>query len=82
MLCAKYDYDLDIQVKQEEAFANGLKQGIQQGFSQGIEKGISQGLEQGLAYSVKNLLESMSIEQVASALKITTERVKELSVID
>ena len=82
MLCAKYDYDLDIQVKQEEAFANGLKQGIQQGISQGIEKGISQGLEQGLAYSVKNLLESMSIEQVASALKITTERVKELSVID
>ena len=27
MLCAKYDYDLDIQVKQEEAFANGMKQG-------------------------------------------------------
>ena len=24
MLCAKYDYDLDIQVKQEEAFANGV----------------------------------------------------------
>ena len=23
MLCAKYDYDLDIQVKQEEAFALG-----------------------------------------------------------
>ena len=30
MLCAKYDYDLDIQVKQEEAFANGLKQGLNQ----------------------------------------------------
>ncbi len=27
MLCAKYDYDLDIQVKQEEAFASGMKQG-------------------------------------------------------
>ena len=24
MLCAKYDYDLDIQVKQEEAFASGV----------------------------------------------------------
>ena len=30
MLCAKYDYDLDIQVKQEEAFANGISKGISQ----------------------------------------------------
>ena len=38
MLCAKYDYDLDIQVKQEEAFANGE----QKGMKKGIKKGISQ----------------------------------------
>ena len=24
MLCAKYDYKLDVQVKQEEAFENGM----------------------------------------------------------
>ena len=30
MLCAKYDYDLDIQVKQEEAFASGISKGISQ----------------------------------------------------
>ena len=30
MLCAKYDYDLDIQVKQEEAFASGISKGVSQ----------------------------------------------------
>ena len=38
MLCAKYDYDLDIQVKQEEAFANGEQKGIKQGLQQGISQ--------------------------------------------
>ena len=42
MLCAKYDYDLDIQVKQEEAFASGEQQGIKQGMKQGLQQGISQ----------------------------------------
>ncbi len=34
MLCAKYDYDLDIQVKQEEAFANGEQKGMKKGIYQ------------------------------------------------
>ena len=42
MLCAKYDYDLDIQVKQEEAFANGEQKGIKKGMKQGLQQGISQ----------------------------------------
>ena len=42
MLCAKYDYDLDIQVKQEEAFANGEQKGIKKGIKQGLQQGISQ----------------------------------------
>ena len=42
MLCAKYDYDLDIQVKQEEAFANGEQNGIKKGMKQGSQQGISQ----------------------------------------
>ena len=42
MLCAKYDYDLDIQVKQEEAFANGEQKGIKEGMKQGLQQGISQ----------------------------------------
>ncbi len=30
MLCAKYDYKMDIAVKQEEAFENGMEKGMQQ----------------------------------------------------
>ncbi len=30
MLCAKYDYKMDIAVKQEEAFEDGLEKGAQQ----------------------------------------------------
>ncbi len=30
MLCAKYDYKMDIAVKQEEAFADGKEAGVQQ----------------------------------------------------
>ena len=34
MLCAKYDYKLDIAVKKEEAFQDGLEAGISQGVQQ------------------------------------------------
>ncbi|MBQ2570991.1 MAG: hypothetical protein II579_00835, partial [Treponema sp.] len=30
MLCAKYDYKMDIAVKQEEAFEDGMEKGMQQ----------------------------------------------------
>ena len=30
MLCAKYDYKMDIAVKQEEAFERGVNKGVQQ----------------------------------------------------
>ena len=30
-LTAEYDYDMDIQVNREEAFEDGVKQGIEQG---------------------------------------------------
>ena len=34
MLCAKYDYKMDIAVKQEEAYKDGLKEGANQGAQQ------------------------------------------------
>ncbi len=34
MLCAKYDYKMDIAVKQEEAFEDGKAEGIEQGSQQ------------------------------------------------
>ncbi|MBR4386002.1 MAG: hypothetical protein IKP51_05740, partial [Treponema sp.] len=38
MLCAKYDYKMDIAVKQEEAFEDGMEKGLKQGIEQGMEQ--------------------------------------------
>lgn len=67
MLCAKYDYDLDIQVKQEEAFANGMKQGI------------SQGLNQERIETAKRMLEKQIDEKIISiATKLSSEQIQQI----
>ena len=38
MLCAKYDYKMDIAVKQDEARKDGIAIGIKQGIQQGAQK--------------------------------------------
>ena len=38
MLCAKYDYKMDIAVKQEEAFADGKAEGLVEGIEQGSQQ--------------------------------------------
>ena len=71
MLCAKYDYDLDIQVKQEEAFANGEQKGI--------KKGIKQGISQERIDTAKRLLESqIDVNIISIATKIYVEEIKKL----
>lgn len=40
MLQAEYDYELDIEVQREEAYADGLRAGEQSGEKKGIQKGI------------------------------------------
>ena len=37
-LCAKYDYKMDIAVKQEEAFADGKAEGLVEGIEQGSQQ--------------------------------------------
>ena len=85
MLCAKYDYDLDIQVKQEEAFANGVKQGIEQGIekgiSQGIEKGITQGCNQERIATAKRMLEKQIDENIISiATKMSIDELQNIKI--
>ncbi len=64
MLCAKYDYKMDIAVKQEEAFEDGLEKGAQQ-------KAIE---------AAKNLLKMniLSPSQIAQAEGLKLEQVLEL----
>ena len=71
MLCAKYDYDLDIQVKQEEAFANGEQKGI--------KKGIKQGISQERINTAKRMLESqIDVNIISIATKMSVEEIKKL----
>ena len=71
MLCAKYDYDLDIQVKQEEAFANGEQKGIKQGLQQGIS--------QERINTAKRMLESqIDVNIISIATKMSVEEILKL----
>ena len=63
MLCAKYDYKMDIAVKQEEA----------------REEGISIGASQKAIEDAIGLYENgVSVEIIAKSLKMTPERVLEI----
>lgn len=68
MLCAKYSYKMDIAVKKEEAFQDGM------------EAGISQGAQQKAEEAAINLLKMKvgTDEQIAQAQGLSLERVLEL----
>ncbi|MBP5748953.1 MAG: hypothetical protein J6W63_11390 [Treponema sp.] len=65
MLCDKYDYKMDIAVKQEEAFEDGMEKGIEQ-------KAID---------TATNLLKMniVSHEQIAEATGLPIEKINELA---
>ena len=68
MLCAKYDYKMDIAVKQEEAYEDGLNAGIEKGAR---EKAIK---------NAKNLLkEGISEETIARCVGLSLEEVQKLA---
>jgi len=69
MLCAKYDYKMDISVKQEEAYEDGLNAGIEKGAR---DKAIE---------NAKNFLKmkSITVEQIAQGTGLTQEEVQKLA---
>ena len=62
MLCAKYDYKLDIAVKKEEAFQDGLAEGAQQKTLEDARSFYAYGA---------------SIELIAKSLHMTEQQVRE-----
>ena len=79
MLCAKYDYDLDIQVKQEEAFANGEQNGIKKGIKKGMKQGLQQGISQERINTAKRMLESqIDVNIISIATKMSVEEILKL----
>ena len=73
MLCAKYDYKMDIAVKQEEAYEDGLNAGLKQG----IEQGRVQGLEQTAINLLK--MHTLTNEQISQVTGLPLEKVLELA---
>ena len=69
MLCAKYDYKMDISVKQEEAYEDGLNAGIEKGARENAIK------------NAKNFLKmkSITVEQIAQGTGLTQEEVQKLA---
>lgn len=47
MLVAEYSYEKDIQVKQTEAWEDGVQAGIERGRQEGIQQGRQEGIQQG-----------------------------------
>ena len=68
MLCAKYDYKMDIAVKQEEAYEDGMNAGIEKGARETAIK------------NAKNLLkEGISEETIARCVGLSLEEVQKLA---
>ena len=63
MLCAKYDYKMDIAVKQEEAREDGIAIGIKQATEEAVRKFYENGV---------------SIQVIAKSLNISAEQVQEI----
>ena len=68
MLCAKYDYKMDIAVKQEEAYEDGL--------NAGIEKGAKQKTIENARSLFAN---GVSIDLIVKSLNMTKEEVLEIT---
>ncbi len=67
MLCAKYDYKMDIAVKQEEAFEDGM--------NVGLEKGA----QQNAVENAKNALAMhLSAEQISKITNLPIDKILEL----
>ena len=72
MLCAKYDYKMDIAVKQEEAYEDGL--------NAGMKSGIEKGAHEKAVESAKNLLnEKIPIETIARCVELPLDEVQKLA---
>ncbi|MBQ2464848.1 MAG: hypothetical protein II507_07690 [Treponema sp.] len=68
MLCAKYDYKMDIAVKQEEAFEDGMEKGMEQ---KAVEAAITLVREFGI--SVEEAAEKMGAPLDKVLEKLNTE---------
>lgn len=70
MLIAEYDYDLDVEVQREEAYAAGRQEGIQEGIQEGRQEGQREKLEELIKRKLKK---GKSIDVIAEELEESRE---------
>ena len=73
MLCAKYDYKMDIAVKQEEAYEDGMNAGIKAGLEKGAHNNAVENAKNFLKMNVN------SIGQIAQGTGLSVEEVQKLA---
>lgn len=83
MLIAEYDYDMDIEVQREEAYAEGVADGMAKGLSDGMAKGLSDGMEKGRSGKLieqirKKLSKGKNSAEIAEALEEPVETIQEI----
>jgi len=66
MLCAKYDYKMDIAVKQEEAFEDGKEAGLAEGAQQNAIETARKLKENGISVEIISKCTGLSINEVES----------------
>jgi len=61
-------------------YEEGLEEGLEKGMEKGMEKGILKGVEAGISIAIKALISQgiLTDEQIAQALNVEVERVKEI----
>lgn len=66
MLIAEYDYDLDVEVQREEAYAAGRQEGIQEGIQEGQQEKLEELIK-------RKLKKGKSIDVIAEELEESRE---------
>ena len=70
-LCAEYDYEMDLQVHEEEAYEDGLAAGLEQGIKQGIKAVIIEGMKE-------KKEEAVILKKLVTYFSLTEEEAKQM----
>lgn len=75
MMNFQWDADLALQVRAEEALAEGMEKGMEKGRAEGMEKGMEKGKAEGMATSIRRMMEGLgvSMEKAMDVLRIPIE---------
>lgn len=68
MLCAKYDYKMDISVKQEEAYEDGLNAGIEKGAREKAIENAKNFYKNGVSKEIISKSLNMSMDELETIL--------------